>query len=55
MRIRARYLPNEEREIVAGGFVGGVGNCAHNGERNAVLMADLGDGRTLHVDGSDGR
>ena len=55
MRIRAGYLPKEEREIVGGGFVGGVGDCAHDRERDAVLVADLSDGRTLHVDGSNGR
>jgi hypothetical protein len=43
------------REIAGGGFVGGVGDCAHDRERDAVLVADLGAGRTLHVAGGNGR
>jgi hypothetical protein len=33
MRIRAGYLPKEEREIVGGGF-GGGGDCAHDREQD---------------------
>src|SRR5215470_18977539 len=33
MRIRAGYLSKEARKIVGGGFVGGVGDCAHDCER----------------------
>jgi len=55
MRIRAGYLSKEARKIVGGGFVGGVGDCAHDCERDAVLVADLGDGRALHVNGCNGR
>jgi len=42
MRIRAGYLLKKEREIMGGGFVGGIGDGAHDREWDAVLMADLG-------------
>lgn len=48
-RIPAGHLLDEAGEIAMRRVVGAVGNRADGGERNAVVVADLGDRRAFHL------